>query len=463
MGMVKCPFHNDKTPSMSVNIEKNMFYCFGCGAGGDPITFVQKIDNLSFIDACKKMAEWYGITACSKSPDNNAAYERIVTWAEKNLQKEDSAIKYLNRRGLNEESIKAFRIGWIGDEFPLAQHNLSQALLEKMGLAKNITQFFKRRIIFPITMHNKHIGIGGRGFFGAKNLPKYLNTSFQKNEYLFGFDQAKAKLRNKDLTLVLVEGYLDAILCYQYGIPAVASLGTNVSEQQLSLCFELAKSVAICMDGDSAGRLASEKIAYKLLNLIKPGYSAHFINLPNEEDPASYLAYNKFLPKKHINLLEKLWDVKNIEQYSSNEMKVEAYESLLSLLKTIQNSTLRHLYLTSAKKMWFNRPAIIKSIAHPQRMRELLLLSIFVHFPALFNDLSDYVIAMELEGVLYDFREYMLESYSSQGFASDEKLVESFSLYTLEEIYNIAPFLLSPEKQKDAWLELFNLYWEAKT
>lgn len=458
-GMIRCPFHKDKTPSMSINSQKNMFYCFGCGVGGDSITFVQKMDNLEFIDACKKIAEWYGIkiNRIGVVSDERRAYEQLILWASNNLNNSHIVKEYLTNRGLDEHTMQAFKLGWINKEWKkfLESNGMNSELLERMGIPQNIIFLFEDRIIFPIIVRGQCLGIGGRGL--AQQVPKYLNTGVKKKELLFGFDQARIRIGNQPI--LLVEGYLDAMLCYQYKIAAVASLGTNVSEEQLKLCFELSKVVIVCMDGDIAGRAAGDKIALKLLSLIKPGHSAHFIDLSESEDPASCLSKNQVLPSNKITLLQRLWRIFDPKGQNTKEKQIEAYEELMKTLEVIENPNLRYLYISEARKMWRGTANVIKLIDSPQRIRVLLLLSIVAHFPHLFDNFADYILSMHLEGDLYEFREYMLKLYPQNADKIPLIAVESFGLYGIEKICALAPFMIDVNRREAAWFEFFLNYW----
>lgn len=451
--MIKCPFHSDKTPSMHISAGKNMFHCFGCGAAGDPIKFVEKMENIPFLDACKKMADWYGIEIATAKRIVNP-YDHIISWAENNLFAQPKVLEYLEKRGLTIETIRAFRLGWINQNWREFLHE-KDIQEEAIGMNMSIINMFENRIIFPIIQKGKCVGMGARSMGNA--LPKYINTVFEKSKFLFGHDQVK---NNKKL--ILVEGYLDAMMCYQYGFSAVASLGTNISMEQLSQCFDLSKSLTVLMDGDVAGINASSRIAEKMLPLIKPGYVVEFVYLPLAEDPASYLTAYKALPSGKVSLLDKLWeDVKPLSQ-EAKEMQVEAYHGLLKSLELIKDPDLRRLYTIEIKNKWFNKTKIneLKFIKPPQKVRQMLLLSTIVHFPAIFDDVADYVMAMELKDNLYDFREYMVCYYPQAIDKIPEVGVSSFCMYSFDTIYKIAPFLIDNNKRLEAWFELFSLYFQ---
>lgn len=308
-----CPFHQENTPSFSVNPDKQFYYCFGCGAGGNALGFVMEYDRLEFREAVELLAKRHGleIPAQSSGPQTRADQERrqsydLLQRASDFYQQQlrehperDKAIDYLKQRGLSGTIAKRFGIGYappgwdnllkhIGTE---QQNKLDDAgLLIMKPEQKRSYDRFRDRIMFPIIdMRGRAIAFGGRVLTDEK--PKYLNSpethTFKKHEELYGLYQARQA--NRELHRVLiVEGYMDVVALAQYGITnAVATLGTATSANHLQRLFKLMPEVVFCFDGDNAGRQAAQRALETVLPLMEDGRQAKFLFLPDGEDPDS--------------------------------------------------------------------------------------------------------------------------------------------------------------------------------
>ena len=314
-----CPFHNEKTPSFKINNEKNFFHCFGCGAGGDAITFVKDYEKISYPEAIKKLADEFGIAIPQTTPAN-ASNERKKNYLEQAISLAENwffeqlnsnvgyeAREYLKQRGIENRSIKNFAIGFAPDSKDLLhKHLIKQGINEKViiaaGLASKaddgtIYDRFRARVIFPIrNLQGKTVAFGGRILPSAsktKNIAKYLNSPetdlFKKGELLFAYDFAVRSAREKN-EIIVVEGYLDVISLHQNGFTnAVAPLGTAITEFQLKLLWRTASQPIICLDGDSAGKKAMMRAADLALPLLEPEISLRFALLPQGEDPDSLI------------------------------------------------------------------------------------------------------------------------------------------------------------------------------
>ncbi len=303
-----CPFHAEKTPSFTVSPEKQMFYCFGCGAGGDAITFWMKIENLDFADAVKDLADRLGIEIPKKvarGPSKWEAYHEInrtvQEYFHKILTAEERgriARSYLKKRGLSLDTIEAFELGFAPDSYGLKDY------LEKKGhhpqdavpiglLKKTDTEtyvpVFRNRIMFPIVdERGRSVGFGGRVL--GDRLPKYLNTPdsmiFQKGRLFYGEAQTRREISKQRLA-ILVEGYLDLISLYQLGIKnGIAALGTAFTDFHANRLKRWAERVVLLFDGDEAGHKASSRALEKL---TRAGLVAMQGVLPEGKDPGDYL------------------------------------------------------------------------------------------------------------------------------------------------------------------------------
>jgi DNA primase len=315
-----CPFHQEKTPSFYVVEDKNFFHCFGCGAHGDAIGFLMRAENLDFLEAVERLAAEAGLAVPQSTPEERetarrqktlletleaaaAFYERCL-WSSRG----NAAREYLMARGLGEETIRRFRLGWApGGAGGQALHralaaDYGEPLLSEAGLLyrpdnRDPFDYFRDRVIFPIgDRAGRVIAFGGRVL--GEGQPKYLNSPespvFAKGRVLYGWSAARAGVaREADPAnpgIILTEGYMDVIALHRAGFAtAVAPLGTAVTEFQLREVWRLAIEPVVCLDADRAGWLAMHRILNTALPLLEPGRSLRFAVLPPGEDPDSLI------------------------------------------------------------------------------------------------------------------------------------------------------------------------------
>ena len=302
-----CPFHDEKTPSFMVSPEKQIFHCFGCGAGGDVIGFTMKYDGLSFPEALEVLAAKTGIElkrSQGKDRDRGikeflkAIQTEAMSFFMNHLEKAPAAKKYITDRGISAETIKQFSLGYS----PPGWHNLEEHLrrkghkpetIKKSGLVaegqKGPYDIFRARIMFPILdLYGQVIAFGGRVMDNSE--PKYLNSPdtelFRKGDNLYALNIAKDAIR-KDGHAIVVEGYMDAIMCHQHGITsAVAPLGTALTSGHLKKLRRYSEKVVLLFDGDKAGIAAARR---SLDLIMSESMSARVLVLPEGEDPDSIL------------------------------------------------------------------------------------------------------------------------------------------------------------------------------
>ncbi|MBI2940203.1 MAG: DNA primase [Chloroflexi bacterium] len=278
-----CPFHSEKTPSFVVFPEKGNYHCFGCGANGDAFTFVMQTENLEFVEALRLLADRTGVTLVSRraatvEDRRNALLVEInaatAQFFQTMLRREagGAALTYLHGRGLTEDTIDAFQLGWAPDSWEALTRQLlgrghTAADLVAAGVASEresggIYDRFRNRVTFPI--RDERGGVVG---FGARALgdehPKYLNSPdtpiFSKGHCLYGIDAARPAIREAGQA-VIVEGYVDALIAHQYGLKnVVASLGTALTERQLAMLKRLTRSIVLALDPDTAGADATAR------------------------------------------------------------------------------------------------------------------------------------------------------------------------------------------------------------
>tara|TARA_R110000822_G_scaffold159476_34_gene299770 strand:+ start:53181 stop:55139 length:1959 start_codon:yes stop_codon:yes gene_type:complete len=307
-----CPFHDEKTPSFTVSQDKQFYYCFGCGAGGNAIGFVIDFDRMSFPEAVENLAKHVGLEVPREANHDDAASQRrkalyeIMDKADRfyrsclrNHPASYEAVDYLKSRALSGETARNFGIGFAPPGWDNLLQNLGTTdenvrLLNESGLmierAEENKRYdrFRHRIMFPIRdVRGRTIGFGGRVLGDDK--PKYLNSPetplFHKGRELYGLFEANQKL--KDIpNLLVVEGYMDVAALAQHGIyNAVATLGTAATPEHLDKLFRYTSEVVYCFDGDDAGRKAARRALETSLPVMFDGRSAKFLFLPDGEDP----------------------------------------------------------------------------------------------------------------------------------------------------------------------------------
>ncbi len=300
-----CPFHAEKTPSFMVSQPKQIFHCFGCGAGGDLFAFVMKHEGLTFPEALEMLAKRAGVELRPRSPRERGLKEAIKAanaaaqeFFVKNLAASDTAMDYLQKRGISEEARRAFGLGYAPESWhALAEHlrrkGFTSDQILKAGLnatgAKGPYDVFRGRLMFPILdLHGDIVAFGGRAIGGGE--PKYLNSPdtpvFKKRQTLYALQRARDAIREADEALV-VEGYLDAIACHQGGMEnAVAPLGTALTAEHVRMLARYAPRVALVFDGDQAGVAAARR---SLETILAQGLPARVLLLSEGQDPDSVL------------------------------------------------------------------------------------------------------------------------------------------------------------------------------
>jgi len=309
-----CPFHNEKTPSFHVNPAMGIYKCFGCGAGGDAITFLMEHEKFSYTEALTFLAEKYNIPIqwekdeIKGNTETESLYiinqfaQQLFTQQLWETEEGKTALEYLQKRGLTDKTIQKFQLG-----YAISQGNtlLQQALKKQyelkylltLGLVKQNEQTqqyydtFKGRIMFPIhTPSGKIAGFGGRTLLNDKNTPKYINSNdspvYHKSSIFYGLYFARTPIRKAD-EAILTEGYLDVISLHQAGIEnAIASSGTAFTEEQAQLLIRQTKNITLFYDGDNAGKNAF----LKTLDILIPyNTQVKTITLPDTEDPDSFV------------------------------------------------------------------------------------------------------------------------------------------------------------------------------
>jgi len=339
-----CPFHKERTPSF--HVYDDHYHCFGCGAHGDAIGFVIQTEGLSFIEAVERLAADAGLQVPQQTPQEREHAKREATlhqvmdaacrWYEEQLHGAAgrAALAYLRERGLDDDTIARFRLGFAPDnragiKRALIAKDMPEALLIDAGLLikpdDGVTyDRFRARVMFPITdRRGRVIAFGGRVMPGSDAPAKYLNSPdtplFDKGRTLFGLATARAAAADKK-RVILVEGYMDAIAMARAGFTeTVAGLGTALTESNIETLWRLAPEPIVCFDGDEAGARAATRAAERALPHLKPGLSLRFAMLPKGEDPDTFV--NKHGVQGVAELLDRarpladvVWDIETADR-----------------------------------------------------------------------------------------------------------------------------------------------------
>lgn len=361
-----CPFHVEKTPSFHISTAKQVYKCFGCGEGGDVINFVMKMENLDFMDAVRLLANRCGIDInfnideeTKQKIELSKKYQDIHTEAARfyfsNLVKsKNRGYDYLRNRGLDDKTIKRFGLGYSQDswnslmDYLIEEKGYSQEELLECGLIGKSTKTdkyydkFRNRVMFPIFDYRGNvIGFGGRVL--DDSLPKYLNSPdtliFNKRHNLYGLNFARKNLSSR--TVILVEGYMDLISLYQYGIQiAVATLGTALTSQQARLIKRYADNVIISYDSDGPGTKASLRA---IDILVEAGLSVKVLDLKDAKDPDEYV--RKYGTDEYRNAMKdavprikfKIDNLKSTFDLSKDQDNIKFAQEAVNIIKQLKS------------------------------------------------------------------------------------------------------------------------------
>lgn len=430
-----CPFHNEKTPSFTVDDKKQLFHCFGCGAGGDVVSFIMQKEGLSYPESLEFLAHKAGISIdYTEDPQvnnkNKELYDinkDIMMFFYKNLLVDRKAQQYLKQRGLSSKVVNTFMLGYAKDSWDdlyayIKTKNFKEEDIESLGLIKksskgNYYDKYRDRIIYPIINHfGKVIGFGGRAVSGQ--MPKYLNSPessvFKKRYNLYALNVYK---RQKRKEIILVEGYMDVIALNNHGLDiAVASLGTALTLDQAKLMKRYSDDIYICYDQDAAGIKATEK-AIEIFHQIDVNPS--IIDLDPGNDPDDFIRangkdafedkiknasdsynykYNKILdeyskanPSDRLDKLNLFVEfLASIKQDLTQEIFINNVSKLFDIDKiTLKQAISRYNKNTDQKmedkaKFHKNKPIIVEKVDTGFRINDLEVLRLF------FNQRSDY-------------------------------------------------------------------------
>lgn len=385
-----CPFHDEKTPSFSVNPERQIFHCFGCGKGGSVFTFLMEHENVTFVEAVHHIARRLHITIPETQGEREAGSEaeslaRVTRFAARffhdrllNSDRESVVRQYAERRGLSEETIKSFGLGYAPDSWndllsAAREKGIGADWLVKAGLAKTGEQrtydAFRKRLIFPIQAPSgRVVGFGGRAL-SDEDQPKYLNSPespiYRKSQVLYGLYQARDALRRQGQALV-VEGYMDLLGLHEQGIQGVVALcGTALTREQARLLARYGQQAYLVYDSDQAGVRATWRA---IEPLVESGLWTRIVRLPEDYDPDSYVREHG--PEGFMKLVEQADSLADFMGYHANLQAAgdrdEVFRTLAGLIRKTTNLVHREMYREEAERRFPALQGLLASeLRHP--------------------------------------------------------------------------------------------------
>ena len=501
-----CPFHQEKTASFHVDDRKGFYYCFGCHQKGDAISFVRETENMGFIEAVELLAREVGMPMPARDPEAQKRADKATELAEimeqavqhYRLQLKTAAAaearEYLERRGLSEDALARWEIGfappgWQGLWDHLRNKGVAQEHILEAGLAKPSDKgrdpydTFRNRIMFPIRdARGRAIAFGGRAM-DPEDGAKYLNSPetllFDKGRSLFNHGPAR-EAAGKDHPLIIAEGYMDVIALVEAGFPAaVAPLGTAVTEQQLALIWRMSQEPIVALDGDRAGLGAARRLMDLALPKLAAGQSLRFALMPEKQDPddviraggagAMQTILNAALP-----MVTLLWRRETEgKDFDSPERKAALDKALRDRIKTIEDPSIRRHYgeeidalrrdlfakgrskqgVRKGQGRWKDAPTAPRSStktsalgAGPQesaeRLREAVVLATCVIHPELLGEFESDLERIELTVPEHEEARRVLLQLGPE--APVEKIEQTLSVATLEKLMSPRHVQLAP-------------------
>jgi len=473
-----CPFHNEKTPSFTVNEEKGFYHCFGCQAHGSAIDFIMETEGLGFREAVENLATIAGMEVPRDTPEERErdqkrqslvdVMEAAATYFQKMLRMPEgrNAIDYIKSRGMDSAIVDTFRVGFA----PPSRNNLKSALLregisedlmvaggllikpdEDRGRGLETYDRFRGRVMFPIQdRRGRIIAFGGRILGDGE--PKYLNSPetplFHKGRELYALNHAMRAAR-KAGTFIVTEGYMDVIALYQAGFEhSVAPLGTALTEEQLALIWKSVPEPVLCFDGDRAGMEAAKKASLKALPHLRPGYGLRIATLPEKEDPDSLVksggpkAMQQVLDQA-VALSEFIWHTETGGRLPTTpEAKAALQARLKEHTREIQDpDTRKHFATFFNDRIWpkqnsggyrkggnwrkdrnaWSPNMHLEAGAGPNAkvdirlMREAILLRVLINHPELYDDVSERLGTIAFQAIdLDNLRQEVLKTLAGQ-------------------------------------------------
>ena len=517
-----CPFHKEKSPSFTVNDQKGFFHCFGCGAHGDGIGFLMQHDNLPFMEAVEQLAGRAGLQVPQATPEEHERFERqrglhdlaeaACKFFEAGLRGPAgrAALSYLVDRGLDDETLARFRLGYAPADSQALPAALQadgfeiEAIIE-LGLARRPDDgrppyaFFRNRVMFPVSdRRGRVVAFGGRILEGDG--PKYINSPdhplFHKGQLLYGLSRARMAA-NQGHTVVVAEGYMDVIALVSAGFQAaVAPLGTALTEAQLQELWKIATVPVLCFDGDEAGRRAAWRAADRALPMLQPDHSIRIAYLASGEDPDSLIASGggaamRSVLQDALPLAEVLWQRALAVQHTDTpEGRAGLKAALNREVGSIADPNVRDFYRrefhdrVEAAFPWRpsqppgrfdarGAPVRPRAAPRPQALprrdsQHEILLSVVLGHPMLFDEVAEALGTIEFPDRVFDgLRRELIAALTAKSGLDSAALHSHLSLaghasgldrLCCDRVYTIAPFArpsASLDQARAGWGEIW--------
>ncbi|MDR1008917.1 MAG: DNA primase [Rickettsiales bacterium] len=422
-----CPFHKEKTPSFSVSEDKGFFHCFGCGAHGGVIDFVMQHQHMSFPEAVEKLAMEAGLEVpkftpaeAAKAKEAKNLYDILLMAAEyfaRELYEPEGAegLAYLRRRGLTDEIIANFKLGFAPPGNKLVRFLTNKGIEPKQIMAAGLARksdkdgsaydYFRSRVMFPITdPRGRIIAFGGRVLDNSE--PKYLNSPenmmFVKGANLYALALSRANT-DTEHPIIACEGYMDTISLHKFGFTtAIAPLGTAMTEKQIEIIWKISAEPILCFDNDTAGRNASARAALRALPILKPGKSLRFCLIKDAKDPDEFL--NAFGAEKFKALLDKSLPLSDVlwsyftegRQVRTPEQRAGLKADITREIGRIADESVRTFYteeFNRREKASFSKIPTAKipvaPKANPENGNERMILAFAISYPNKFAKLVE--------------------------------------------------------------------------
>lgn len=361
----KCPFHNEKTPSFNISPERGMYHCYGCGVGGDMFTFIEAIEGVDFKGALKILAEKARVELVPVSPEKQSERDRLYATLEATtkfyvdeLKKNPEALAYLKKRGVSDQTVASWRIGfapgppvssWRATKDHLQAQGFSLKELMGAGIIKGADQgkepydVFRNRIMFPLfDQGGRVVAFSGRTLEVGSDIPKYVNSPetelFKKSEILYGYDRAKHGIRNLDFSLI-VEGQFDVVMSHQAGYNnTVAVSGTAFTMSHVQLLERLSHKVVLALDADKAGIAAAKRSADIML---RRGLDVKVAMMPAGKDPADIILADpkefRHVIGQSVHVIEFLLSILSAQNLDLRTFKLRAREEVIPYVPLLPN------------------------------------------------------------------------------------------------------------------------------
>lgn len=498
-----CPFHHEKTGSFKVDPEKGLYYCFGCSAHGNMFNFVMQTENVQFMAALETIANIANIkvpqltkdSRKSSSQEELNALQFIKNQYIKSLSLCTNKMlsDYIKQRGISEDSIKKFEIGYanITDLYKEAvDQGFSKSALEKTGVFFNksgrFVDKFAGRLIFPIFDSSDHcIGFGGRAI-EKDHPPKYLNSPetdiFKKSHNLYAYNIAK---KGKHKELIIVEGYMDVVSMHEVGFDrTIACLGTTISEHQINLCWKLSNAPIVMLDGDLPGIKAANRWLERIMPKLEPGKTFRFVRIPKGEDPDAAIKrggkeYINDIIKSSYSLQDWLWcSTFELGSHDTPEDIAFILQKISSTIDLIQHKNIKIMYKQWFKQNEHNCLLNINNTKHKRKTKKALnvqaiqsktikmqeeLLAIIINNPHIFDSIVEKFAMLDFYNSSYEWiKKEMLEDYAKNN-TIENAIKKIYNKDLTDLLYNLLneKCLAVNSQNKDAllyWNDCFDRY-----